>query len=294
MLDQIGKEIIYNNLSKELRAELEKKAAESGRFIKYKFSIAKKNPDVEMKTGGEYLFPLRWTLTPKTYWITDPYDRIRKKIGMVKRLREFGAPDDGFYSIVLEEQFRGVYTLDLQNHEDQDKFIYLELHPKFEGGRFRDQNEIAVFKRIDDIKEAKFSLSAKEAKANAMFIVTQMAANEIGDFACAMGWDEHEDNHILKDRVMQLAENDPEWFKDFINNKSIEYRAVIKRAMDNRIIAFQPVENKFVWCSNNQTIAILDRCEESKVLERMSDWVISSKNGQEVYQKLKAFLKQTV
>ncbi len=269
---------------------MEKKAKDAGRYIKYKFAIARRNPDQELKTGGEYLYPLRWALTPVTYSITDPGDGMRKRIGIVDRLKEYGAADDGFRRVILEEQFRGILTLDMDNMRDQDVFMYLEMHPKLEGGQFRDNNEMAIFKHIDDVKEAKTSLSVKENRANAMFGASQMTTEEIKDFACAMGWEESEDISIMRDKIMTLADNDPDWFKNFINNKSIEYRAVIKRAMDNKIIAWQPVENKFVWASNNQTIAILDRCEDGKVLERMSDWVITSKNGQDVYSKLKALL----
>jgi hypothetical protein len=289
MLDQIGTKPIYNNLSPELREKLNKKAAEAGRYVKYKFAIAKRNPDGEFKTGGEYLYPLSWSLTPVTFHITDS-DGLRKKIGMVDKLKEFGHPADSFRRVKLLEQFRGILTLDMDNMEDQDMFAYLQLHPKLEGGMFRDKNEMAVFKHIDDIKEAKSSLSARENRANAMFVASQMAANEIKDFACAMGWNEHDDISIIRDRVMELADKDPLWFKNFIDNKSIEYRAVIKRSMDNNIIAWQPVENKFVWTSNGQTIAILDRCEDGKVLERMSDWIVTSKNGQETYTKLKGIL----
>lgn len=288
MLDQIGTKPIYNNLSPELREKLSKKAAEVGRYVKYKFAIAKRNPDGEMKTGGEYLYPQSWALTPVTFHITD--GGSRKKIGIIDKLKEYGAPSDSFRRCKLNEQFKGVLTLDLDSMDDQDMFAYLELHPKLEGGIYRDKNEMAIFKHIDDVKEAKSSLTARENRANAMFVASQMAVKEIKDFACAMDWDEHDDISIIRDKVMELADKDPLWFKNFIDNKSIEYRAVIKRAMDNNIVAWQPVENKFVWVSNGQTIAILDRCEDGKVLERMSDWIVTSKNGQEVYTKLKGIL----
>jgi hypothetical protein len=295
MLDQVGTKPVYNNISTQLREKYEKKAKDSGRYVKYKFAIAKRNPDGEFKTGGEYLYPLRWSLTPVSYSITDPFDSLRKRIGIIRHLREFGHPSDNFARVQLDEQFAGILTLDLENQEDQDKFMYLEMHPKLEGGEFRDKNEMALFRRIDEIKEAKLALTAKENRANAMFVASQMSHKEIQDFACAMGWDEHQDINIIRDNVMDLADKDPEWFRNFIDNKSIEYRAVIKRAMDNKIISWHPVENKFVWASNNQTIAILDRCEDNKVLERMSDWLSTSKNGQEVLIKIKGLLlKQPV
>lgn len=294
MLDQVGTKPVYNSLSPKLREALEVKAKEAGRFVRYKFAIAKRNPDTELKTGGEYLFPRRWALTPVTFDITDPNDGLRKRIGIIDKLREYGAPSDSFRRVYLDEQFRGILTLDMEHMPDQDVFMYLELHPKLEGGMFHDRNEMAIFKRIDVVKEAKTSLTARENRATAMFVASQMAAQEIKDFACAMGWDETEDISLMRDKVMELAENDPVWFREFLDNKSIEYRAVVKRAMDSNLITWHPVENKFVWTSNNQTIAILDRCEDGKVLERMSDWIITSKNGQEVYTKLKGLLIKKV
>lgn len=294
MLDQIGTKPVYNNLSPQLRDQLAKRMADVGRYAKYKFAIAKRNPDGEKRTGGEYLYPLRWTLTPVSFYITDPGDGLRKRIGIIDRLKEFGAPDDAFKRVRLDEPYRGILTLDLELMGDQDIFAYLELHPKFEGGQFRDKNEMALFRRIDDVKEAKSSLTTMENRANAMFVASQMTKQELLDFACAMGWDETMDLSIIKKDIMTLADGDPQWFVDFINNKSIEYRAVVKRAMDNNIIQWQPVENKFVWSSNNQTVAILDRCEDGKMLERMSDWIITSKNGQEVYTKLKGLLLKKV
>lgn len=291
MLEQRGTKVVYNNLSEGLRKELKEKLKEVGRYVKYRFAIARINPDGERRAHGEFLYPLRWALTPVTYEIVDPYDQLRKRIGLVTGLKEYGAPSDGFRRIWLEEQWQGIYILDMENPDDRDAFAYLEMHPKLEGGKFRNPNLPAIFSRIDELKQARKSLTEKENRANAMFVATSMSINEIQDFACAMGWNEHEDIDILRDKVLEIADKDHGFFKSFINNKSIEYRAVIKRAMDNNIIAFQPVESKFVWVTNGQTIAVLERAEGNQVLERMSDWLQTSKNGHEVYGKLKALLK---
>jgi len=293
MLESTGTKVVYNNLSDQLRKDIEDKAAEAGRFIKYKFDIARKNPDVEMRVGGEYLYPLLYSLSPVTFDIIDPYDKKRKKIGLVKQLKEFGAVDNSFYRVQVNEWDRGILRLDMNKAEDRDKFAYLELHPKLSGGAFQDANSYVVVSKIDDVKAARKSLGEKEGRANAMFVATSMTVSEVKDFACAMGWDEHEDIDILRDRVLDIADKTPDFFKDFINNKQIEYRAVIKRAMDNNVIQFQPVENKFVWGSNGQTIAVLERCEGGieEILQRMCDWILTSKNGNDVYARLKGILK---
>lgn len=291
MLEQIGTKVVYNNLSEQLRKDIEDKAAEAGRYIKYRFAIARKNPDPERRPENDYLYPQRWSLSPVTFDIIDPYDKKRKRIGLVTRLKEYGNPDDGFRRVYIEEAWKGIFILDMNDKDDRDTFAYLELHPKLEGGKLRDMNMPPIFSRIDEVKQAKKSLGARENRANAMFAASQMTNNEIQDFACAMGWDEHQEIEIIRDKVLEIADKDDNFFKNFINNKSIEYRAVIKRAIDNNIIAFQPVESKFIWVTNGQTIAVLERCEGNQVLERMSDWIQVSKNGHEVYNKLKALLK---
>lgn len=290
MLEAVGTLTRYNQLSPELRKDLQDKAAKLGRFIKYRFAIAKKNPDGERKTGGEYIYPISYTLSPVTFDIIDPYDRMKKRIGIVKNLKEFGSQDDQFKRLILREGWQGVYTLDMDKPDDQDFFAFLELHPKMEGGKFRDQNSPALIKRIDVTAEASKSIKQRNVKVNAMFVAANFSDQEVRDFVSAMGWNEHEEPIIIRDKVMEIAENDPEFFVDFIDNKHIEFRAVITRAMDNNIIAFVPVENKFIWVSNNQPIAVLERAEGEQVLDRMCDWIMTSKNGMDVFNRLKTML----
>lgn len=282
----------YNQLSPQLRKELEDKAAKLGRFIKYKFAIAKKNPDGEKRTGGEYLYPLLYTLTPVTYQIRDPYDLQLKNIGMVARLKEMGAQDDSFRRLQVKEGWQGVYTLDMNKPEDQEVFAWLEMHPKLEGGKFRDTNIGAVVTMVDDLADAKRMNIQRNLRIDAMFVASNFTEKQQRDFAAAMGWNEHEDSEIIKNSIVSLAEQDPEFFRDFVDNKKIEYRAVLKRAMDNNIIAYVPVESKVIWNSNRQTIAILERVETNNLLDRLSDWVLTSKNGMDVYNKIRGMLSE--
>lgn len=290
MLEAQGKH--YNHLSDQLRKELQDKATKAGRFVRYKFDIARKNPDGEQRTGGEFLYPILYTLTPATYDIVDPYDKKQKKIALVLRLKEFGADYDHFGRVTISGGDQGKMLLDLNKPEDRDVFGFLEMHPKMSGGMFQEKNGRGIVSLIDEIKVADDSLKRRNLRIDAMYVAANMQLREIKDFAAAMGWNEHDEPVVLRDRITGLAELDPEFFRSFIDNKSIEYRATIQRAQDNDIIQFLPVESKFVWSSNQQAIAVLDRVEGHNILERMTDWIMTSKNGQEVFTKMKSILSK--
>lgn len=283
---------IYNHLSNELRSELEETMRGLGRIVTYKFAIAKINPDGEQKTGGKYLYPLQYSLTPVTYDIIDPYDKKRKKIGLVKQIRNGGTPNEAynFFRLVVKEGWSGMYKLDLNKPSDQDVFAWLEMHPKLEDGKFRDPMMPAIVKRINLVEMAKQKLQTRSLKADSMYLAANMPHRELMNFASAMGWDETEEEVLLREKIVDIAEADATFFRDFINDKNIEYRAVLKRAMDAKIIAWLPAESKFVWCANNQPFAVLERAEGNTYMDRMCDWFVAAKNGQEVFEKIKKVL----
>lgn len=288
MLEAQGK---YNNLSDQLRKDIEAKAAEAPRYVKYRFAIANKNPDGERKTGGEYLYPLIYTLTPVTFNITDPYDKKLKRIAIVNTLKEMGAMEDSFHKLKIKEGWQGLYTLDMEKSLDRDLFAYIYLHPKLEGGKFRDEQMPAIIKYVDELSDAKYSLRMRNQKIESLMVANSFKTQQVRDFASAMGWNDSEDPHILKDKIVTLAEEDPEFFKNFIDDKNIEVRAVIQRAIDSKVWDWVPVESKFVWTSNKQVIAVLERAEGANMLDRMCDWVMTSKNGQEIFAQTKKILQ---
>jgi hypothetical protein len=285
MLEAQGR---FNQISPQLRKELEDKAQKLGRHVKYKFAIARMNPDGEQRADGPTLYPFLFSVTPVTFQIKDPHDGKIKYIGLPIGLKELGAREDSFRRINIKKDQRGVLALDMNKPDDQDVYAFLELHPKNENGKFRDNEMPAIISLIDDVLVAQASITKRNLRIDAMFVANNFSAKEIRDFAAAMGWYEHDDASVLKDRIVDLADKNPEFFKEFVDNKSIQYRAVLQRALDNRVIAYIPVESKIVWASNRQTIAVLERVEDNNLLDRLCDWVLNSKNGMEVYKKIQS------
>lgn len=289
MLEPQGR---FNQLSPELRKELEAKATKLGRHIKYKFAIAQMNPDGEQRADGAYIYPFIYQVTPVTYTIKDPHDSKLKYIGLPIGLKELGATEDSFRRLNIKSNQRGLLMLDMNKAEDRDTYAWLELHPKMENGRFRDPEMPGLISLIDEVLIAHAQLKDQTLRLDAMFVASNFSAKEVRDFSAAMGWDEAENPTVLKRNILELAERDPGFFRDFVDNKAIQYRATLQRALDNKIMAWVPVEHKMVWAGNRQTIAILDRVEDNNLLDRMTDWVQTSKNGMDVYKKIQALLNE--
>lgn len=279
----------YNDLSTPLRERLEKAKKEAGATVRYKFSIARKNPDPE-KFNGEQIYPSMFTLGPVTFSIVDPYEKgVLKKIGLVDQVNEKGEAIS-FRRLQIKEAQSGEVALRLDHNEDAEMFAMLELHPKNGAGDFRDKTIQPLFYRIDELKEAEKSYRERNLRADAMWVAVNMRDEEIRDFAAAMNWDENSDLTILRDKVLEIADKNPDQYRQFVDTKNIEYRSTIKRAIGSNVISWIPVESKFVWTGNGQTIAVIDKGEGVDPFDRMSDWFIASKNGPEVYKKIRAIL----
>ena len=264
----------YNNLSAKLREEIEAKLKGFGKSVRYKFDISKPNPD-PAKYNGDTVWPNRYTLDPAVWDVTDPYEVAgkskSKKIGIIEAVDENGKPNR-FRKIRVMAPQKGVLILDLENQEDYYTAFALELHPKLIGGRFEDKNAYRVVTRIDENAEAETKRKERTARKKALDAAESMEDADIVNFADAMMWDSGEPANILRNKVEELAETDPEFFNDLIEKKEIQVRALVKQALDKRIITHDPVENKFMWASNMQLITALPVSLTANHVQQFAEW----------------------
>jgi len=284
----------YNNLSTKLREEIEAKLKGFGKSVRYKFEISKPNPD-PAKYNGDTVWPNRYTLDPAVWDVTDPYEVAgkskSKKIGIVEAVDENGKPNR-FRKIRVMAPQKGVLILDLENQEDYYTAFALELHPKLIGGRFEDKNAYRVVTRIDENAEAETKRKERTARKKALDAAESMEDADIVNFADAMMWDSGEPANILRNKVEELAETDPEFFNDLIEKKEIQVRALVKQALDKRIITHDPVENKFMWASNMQLITALPVSLTANHVQQFAEWlVVGGTKAEEVHKKIKELSK---
>ena len=284
----------YNNLSAKLREEIEAKIKGFGKSVRYKFEISKPNPD-PAKYNGDTVWPNRYTLDPAVWDITDPYEVAgkskSKKIGIIDGIDENGKPNR-FRKIRVMAPQKGVLILDLENQEDYYTAFALELHPKLIGGKFEDKNAYRVVTRIDENAEAETKRKERTARKKALDAAESMEDADIVNFADAMMWDSGEPANILRNKVEELAETDPEFFNDLIEKKEIQVRALVKQALDKRIITHDPVENKFMWASNMQLITALPVSLTANHVQQFAEWlVVGGTKAEEVHKKIKELSK---
>lgn len=293
MLEQVAH---VNDLSPKLREKLEKKIAGFGKQVRYVFSISHKDPHPDNR--GQQVWKNIFKLGPASFTIIDkeedrPGKIPRKEIGVVKGVDEKGRPN-AYKKVEVHAAQKGIYILDLTIPENQDMAAMLELHPKHGGGMFQNKNSPEIFRRVDELAKAKKDRATRGEKTEAMYAAHSFTDQEARDFACAMNWDETEELEMLRNKIEDLAEKDPKFFTDFVNNSSsITYKATVKRAFDRQIIIFIPVENKVIWGESNLPLAVLDRVEgvEKNPVDMFTDWLVLSKNGEDVFKKIRALLK---
>ena len=288
----------FNDISPKLRLELERKVESFGKRVRYKFDIAKPNPDPE-KYNGAFVYPNMYTLDPTKFTIQDPYedrdDKSKtKNIGLIDDvyLSDTGIPER-FKKVKVGGSDKAVLTLNLEdNRDDFYVAMYLELHPKNSGGKFASKTLYHVFSRIDENAAAKEARTERSERLKALNVSQGMSDSELIDFADAMQWDSTLDIEVLRNMAEELADTNPIYFNDFVQGKTVEYQSLIKQAMDKGLISFNNGDYSFIWTGNQQTITVLSPTGQKTNIEKMSEWMQTSGNkGDDFYKKLKSLVK---
>lgn len=283
----------FNDLSPQLRAELEKKIAGFGKHVRYKFDISHPNPDPTFH-NGKILWPNVYTLDPTVWSIKDPHDKVSKRVALIDGIDEKGLPNK-YRKIRIHERQKGILSLDLEeNPEHVDIAMAIELHPKLSGGQFSDKTKKQVITRIDEQATAKQQREERSARSKARRAAEELSPADVVNFADAMMWDSTQDEVVLRNTIEELAETNPEFFNELIEGKSIEYQALVKQALDRKIWLFDPAEYKFSWAGNFQTITMFPNVGDKNEVQKMAEWLqVGGQKADEVYKKTKALIKDT-
>jgi len=285
-----------NDLSVELRNKLTEKVLGFGKRVRYKFDIAKHNPDPQ-KFNGNTIYPNMYTLDPAKFTIMDNYEKREgkskvKQIALVLDVDDKGVPNK-FKKVKVSGSEKGVLTLEVADKpEDMYTAMYLELHPKLKGGEFADKNTFQVISRIDEKAHADTERKERSAKLQALQAAQKMSDSEVVDFADALMWNSTDEVEILRNQIEELAEREPIYFNDIVSSNKIAFQSSIKKAMDRGIISFDPGEYKFFYTGNNQPIAVLSPSGDKSEVEKLAEWFMAGGEAPDkAFKKIKSLLK---
>ena len=288
----------FNDLSPKLREELEQKVESYGKSVRYKFDIAKPNPDPS-RYNGDVVYPNMYTLDPTKFTLQDLYENRdgkskTKNIALVDDgyINDKGVPER-FKKVRISASSQSVLKLNIQdNRDDFYMAMLLELHPKLKGGKFADKNMHPMISRIDENAAAREQRTERSERLKALNVAQAMSDEELINFADAMQWDSSENSEIVRNQVEELADTNPIYFNDLVQSKAIEYQSLIKQGINKDLISFDGGAYRFVWTGNQQTITVLSPSGKQNEIQKLSEWMQTSGNkGDDFYKKLKSLVK---
>lgn len=297
MLDQEG---MYNDISPKLRDQLETRVNSFGRWVRYKFNLAHKNPD-PTNYNGPVVYPSQYNLHPVQWKITDNAEDRKdkqkvKNIGVIEKTErdERGNLQYRYTGLRVIDSEKGIKLFNMEKEEDKTMVAALELHPKNGSGLFFNNQNVSMFERVDEAKYATEKRAERSAKKKALDAIEAMSDKEMIDFADGMFWDSTEEPDILRNKAEELAEETPQMFNDLIGSDKIKYRSIIKKAIDNRVLNHNPSEGSLSWASTSQQIIALGAGNGSKSdIERFSEWFLEAGNKADVvYKKIKSLVEK--
>lgn len=287
----------FNNLSDKLREELEEKVKSFGKSVRYSFDIAKPNPD-PTRYNGDIIYPNVYTLDPAKFTIQDPYETsVKSKTKNIALVDENSIDDKGvpqrFKKVKVRASDKAVLKLELEENPDHFQMaMFIEMHPKLNGGMFEGKNVFKVIRRIDETALANTQRNERSERLKAMNAAQSMSKKELTDFADAMMWESSLDEAILRNMAEDLAEENPKYFNDMVEGKTTKFLSTIKKCTDRGIISFDPGEYKYVWVGNNQTIVVLQPTGEKSEREKFAEWLLTAGDkANEIYKKMESLVK---
>lgn len=271
-----------NNVSKELVP----KKLEKGQVVKYQLLNGKQNPDPEKRKFRPVVYG-SMTQIPTLDRIFDPVKQEHVDIAVVQ---SFDAQTGKVTPkpLWVPKTDNGMITITGGNIADEELYEFLELTNYNESNPNRDASVEPLFKRIDDVKDAKERTKKRSELLEAMTYVSSMTNGQIKAFAASMNWNENDPIELLQDRIEALAQTKPgEFSKLVLKTDELDAKTFVKRAVDSGKVSYDPQQHKLVNAVTGETLIKFERSEGVEWLAQAAEYITTHKNGQKVQTTIK-------
>jgi hypothetical protein len=175
--------------------------------------------------------------------------------------------------------------------EDLEMYEVLELKNCNGSNPFRDRSEPPLYERVNEAAESKVRSKKRNFLFDSLDAIRHWTPDELRFAAASYNISASLDPDVLKDKLEEIAEKDPETFYKSIESDDNQIKAVIKLAKDAGIISFSAHEYKWMDASG-ETIALLDRREGVDENAALLQFLKTSVNGPAIQGKLEKLLKK--
>jgi hypothetical protein len=234
--------------------------------------------------------------------IYDPWKDGKDEDGNgIGGLVDIGLPDKngidhGKKEITKYQQFTfersihgGIVVLDGRRPEHRELHEFFQLsninNEPVQGKKFRNPEIEVMVYLVNRKSESNRKNSHFKIKTQVLNHVELMTVEAMREYAAGKNWDYTVEPDILSAQIMEYADKLPEVFNSDISDPNMKKKALIKYAlMENRII-FDPVQYRMVWPDGN-TCATLERVKDKTEIDQFLTFLNTVANGDKIMQQL--------
>ena len=285
---QVIKDLNLNNFSQAVQDYLTENKLNRNGAATFRLLTGHKNVDKD-KIGGDILFNsvigIRISGT-----INDP-ENGPVDFGMVKSVDPLTKRPSFRKFYVRPKRNDGLFTLRGDIIADLEIYDAILLSNDNKSNPFRDTSMEPIFEKVDAVKESKIRSKKRNFLFDSLDAIRHWSPDEMRIAGASHNLSASLSIDVLKDKLEEIAEKDPETFYKAIDSEDNKVRAIIKLATDAEIIAFSAHENKWFYPGSGETVALLDRREGANETEQLKDFLKSAANGPEIQGQLQKLLK---
>jgi ribosomal protein L20 len=272
---------LFNDLSPELIAKTKLKPGEQ---VIYRVTGIQPNP----------FDPNKWAIpaaknVPPTDQIWDSIKEDYVDIAAVRSVNPNG--DHTFHDIYFFGNLGGHMILVGGRAADQEIHSYLSLCNYNGSNPNRDPSKEVYFELVDEAVKSEKERKTRNIKREALNAAADLSAEEVRTYIAALGQDDTAKVEVLRNKLEEMADHDPESFIALINNKQAVMKATINRALNKGIINFDSEQSKFTW-PNGEVILVVSRTTGGDNVEELLGYCASNAKGEKVYQTIQSKSKK--
>lgn len=216
--------------------------------------------------------------------IRDPYDKEYKEIAYITKIGPNDTAELG--DVKFYGHNGGRIVLHGGRASDQDIYEYLLLSNYREDNKSRDTSKKPIYRLIDPLAKAKEDREARKKMFTALDHYRKLDDEGIRKLGLSMGYASQVEMDVLRDELEALATKNPEAFLKHAFDLLGERKAIVRQALEQNVIDWDPADSKFIWSDSKKPLAVIARGSGDDNISELVTWTMKNEQTEECYQEI--------